>query len=139
MTDWTHLEAVVQEICGIFDVYAPPVPVELMLQKPPDGLWEEVDVSQLSGSFLSIKERYSPRMSMARLLSRHIAASPWGAERSVNTIIEDTDSVNRFARMIIMPEEMVTALTSSKRNPKAMSLHFEVPEDDARQRLLELL
>ncbi len=139
MTDWKNLEAIVQEICGIFDVYAPPVPVELMLQKPPDGLWEEVDVSQLSGSFLSIKERYSPRMSMARLLSRHIAVSPWGAERSVNTIIDDTDSVNRFARMLMMPEDMVTALTSSKRNPKAMSLHFEVPEDDARQRMLELL
>ena len=139
MTDWKNLEAIVQEICGIFDVYAPPVPVELMLQKPPDGLWEEVDVSQLSGSFLSIKERYSPRMSMARLLSRHIAVSSWGAERSVNTIIDDTDSVNRFARMLMMPEDMVTALTSSKRNPKAMSLHFEVPEDDARQRMLELL
>jgi hypothetical protein len=38
-----------------------------------------------------------------------------------------------------MPEEMVTGLTSSARNPKTMSIHFEVPEDDARQRLLELL
>jgi hypothetical protein len=139
VTDWNHLEAVVQEICGIFDVYAPPIPVELMLQKPPADLWDEVDVSQLSGSFLSIKERYSPRMSMARLLSRHIAGSVWGADRDVNVILTDGEAINRFARMIIMPEDMVTALTSSKRNPKAMSLHFEVPEDDARQRLLELL
>lgn len=132
-------EAIVQEICELFDVYAAPVPVEIMLQKPLDNLWDEVDVSQLSGTFLSIKERYSPRMSLARLLTRHIAQSEWGAERGMGALIGDKEAVTRFARRLLMPEEMVTNLTSSTRNPKAMSMHFEVPEEDARQRLMDLV
>lgn len=134
-----RMEEIASEICERFEVYAPPVPIELMLQKPVAGMWEEVDVSQLSGSFLSIKERYSPRMSLARLLVRHIATSDWGQERNLNELLGDAEAINIFARMLIMPEDMVMGLSSSARNPKTMSLHFEVPEDDARQRLLELL
>lgn len=134
-----QLEAIAREICEQFEVYAPPVPIEIMLQKPVAGMWEEVDVSQLSGSFLSIKDRYSPRMSLARLLVRHIATSDWGQERGLDKILGDAEELNLFARMLIMPEDMVAGLSSSSRNPKTMGLHFEVPEDDARHRLLELL
>lgn len=133
------LEQIAREICETFEVYAPPVPIEIMLQRPPVGMWAEVDVTQLSGSFLSIKERYSPRMSLARLLVRHIAASKWGQERGLDSLLGDGDMLGAFARMLIMPEDMVLGLTSNARNPKTMGLHFEVPEDDARQRLLELL
>ena len=134
-----ELEQIAKEICTTFDVFAPPVPVEIMLQKPLENMWEELDPSQLSGSFLSIKDRYSPRMSLTRMLVRHIAASDWGQARNLHSILGDTETLNMFARMLLMPEDMVVGLTSSARNPRTMSIHFEVPEDDARQRLLELL
>jgi len=138
MVEKQYLEDITRELCRIFEVYAPPVPIELMLQKPSEGLWEKVDVAQLSGSFLSIKERYSPRMSLARLLARHIAGSEWGAERKLNSMVEDNEQINTFARILTMPEDMVLRMARSARNPKTMSLHFEVPEEDARQRLLDL-
>jgi hypothetical protein len=37
-----------------------------------------------------------------------------------------------------MPEDMVKALSPGARTPITMSMHFEVPEDDARQRLKEV-
>jgi len=132
------LENITEEICESFEVYAPPVPVELMLQKPPVGMWEEIDVTRLSGSFLSVAERYSPRMSLSRLLARHIAASDWGKERGIDAILGNEKVLNAFARMLLMPREMVNGLTSNMKNPQTMSMHFEVPESDARQRLLEL-
>jgi hypothetical protein len=40
--------------------------------------------------------------------------------------------------MLVMPSTMVKALSSGARTPTAMSMHFEVPEEDARLRLDEL-
>lgn len=136
--DSERLEDIAQELCDSFEVYAPPVPIELMLRSPKADMWEEVDVSQLSGSFMSIKERHSPRMSLARLLVRHIVSSDWGNQHDLTDIANDTELTNSFARMILMPREMVNGLTSSMRNPKTMSTHFEVPESDAEERLLEM-
>lgn len=137
--DIQHMEDIIREVMTAFDVVAPPIPVELMLQKPPAGMWEDVDVTQLSGSFLSIKDRYSPRMSMARLLAKHIAGSDWGRERGLFDLIsQGQEHLNAFARGLLMPQEMVESRPANARNPTTMSLHFEVPEDDARQRLLEL-
>lgn len=136
--DNEYLENLAQELCDIFEVYAPPVPIELMLQKPKANMWEEVDVTQLSGSFMNIKERFSPRMSVARLLARHIIVSEWGQQHKINYLLDDKDHLNSFARMLLMPREMVLGLTSSMRNPKTMSTHFEVPESNAQERLLEL-
>lgn len=137
--DKHQLEAISQEICDVFDIYAPPVPIELMLRQPKENMWQEVDVTQLSGSFLSIKERFSPRMSLARLLVRHIATSDWGKERDIHIVLDDEDLLNSFARMLLMPSEMVEGLTNSMRNPKTMSNHFEVPESEAQERLLDLV
>ncbi len=138
MTDFDHLEAIAQEVIDSFEVTAPPVPIETMLQKPPNNMWSEVDVNQLSGNFLNIKDRYSPRMSLARLLTRHILSSEWGAQRGLPTLITHTDHVQAFARMLVMPREMITAMTTGGRNPTSMSIHFEVPEEDALKRLQEL-
>lgn len=136
--DRQQLEEITNELCEIYDIYAPPVPVEIMLQKPIGEMWQDVDVAQLSGSFLSIKERFSPRMSLSRLLVRHIATSTWGKERGIDSILGDKVELNAFARMLLMPAEMVEGLTSSMRNPQMMSNHFEVPESEAEERLLEL-
>ncbi|MGB7341715.1 MAG: hypothetical protein WBC91_22650 [Phototrophicaceae bacterium] len=136
--DMDRLEDIAQKLCEIFEVYAPPVPIELMLRHPQENMWEEVDVNNLSGSFMSIKQRYSPRMSLARLLARHIVLSEWGEHHQLSSLMNDEDLLNAFARMLIMPREMVIGLTSSMKNPKAMSNHFEVPESDAQERLIEL-
>lgn len=132
------LEIVASEVIETFDIKAPPVPIESMLQHPKPGMWEEVDITRLSGGFLSIKDPYSPRMSLTRLLARHIIQSQWGQTRKMQDIVTSDTDVHTFARMLIMPLAMVRALSSSARNPTTMSLHFEVPEDDARQRLIEL-
>jgi hypothetical protein len=139
MDDRQKMESIAGEIMEVFEVYAPPVPIELMLQKPPAGMWEEVDVTQLSGSFLSIKDRFSPRMSLARLLARHIGTSEWGRSRGLFTLLQQGENLQSFARMLLMPEDMVQGLTASTRNAAYMSTYFEVPEDYAGERLLELM
>jgi hypothetical protein len=133
-----QLEAAAAELVATFEVQSPPIPIESMLQHPKGDMWEEVDISQLSGTFLSIKDHYSPRMSLARLLARHVITSSWATARSIPNILNDEALVRAFARMLIMPAEMVKALSSGARNPTAMSMHFEVPEEDARLRIQEL-
>lgn len=138
MDDLKQLEAITAELLEAFEISAPPVPIESMLQRPRAGMWEEVDINQLSGSFLSIKEQFSPRMSLARLLVRHIASSPWGRERGLMRLLKSDELIRTFARMLVMPHDMVVALSGGARNPMTMSMHFEVPEEDARVRLQEL-
>ena len=140
MDELQHLEKIAQELIEAFEIQTPPVPIESMLQHPKEGMWEEVNVNQLSGTFLSLKDKYSPRMSMARLLARHVASCDWGRSRDVMEILrKNEDYIRAFARMIVMPEEMVKELSSGARNPVAMSMQFEVPEEDARSRLHEIL
>lgn len=133
-----QLEAHTAELLAAFGITAPPVPVETMLQKPLPGMWDEVDVAQLSGTFLSLRTQYSPRMSMARLLARHVAVCPWGKERDLLPVLKNDELLRAFARMLLMPASLIERLSSGARNPTIMSIHFEVPEDDARQRLQEL-
>lgn len=133
-----QLELVASELVKAFDVKAAPVPVESMLQKPLPGMWGEINVSQLTGSFLSIRDPYSPRISMARLLARHVINSDWGTQRKLAEVIGNDEDVRAFARMLIMPKELVESLASGARNPVAMSMIFEVPEEDAQKRLMQM-
>jgi hypothetical protein len=140
MDDLEKLEGITTELMEVFEVYSPPVPIETMLNKPRENMWDEVDATQLSGGFMSIKDRYSPRMSLARLLARHIASSDWGRERGLFEMFKtDETLLPVFARMLIMPANMLRNLSAAARNPTTMSLQFEVPEEDARQRLQEYL
>lgn len=138
MSDINKLEAIATEVIDTFDIKSPPIPIESMLQHPKPDMWQEVDIAKLSGGFLSIKEIYSPRMSLARLLARHIATSEWGKTHQLREILIDEEQIYAFARMLIMPMAMVKALSSGARAPTTMSFHFEVPEEDARLRLSEL-
>jgi hypothetical protein len=139
MINHEDMETVAQEIVDTFEVFAPPVPIEIMLQHPRNQMWDEVDPTQLSGSFLSIKDRYSPRMSLTRLLVRHIATSVWGQKRNLHSLLADSNEILTFARMVIMPRDMINGLTLSQRNPDYVSSYFEVPRDDAEMRLSDLL
>ena len=138
MTEIPRLEILAQEVITIFEVKSPPVPIERMLQHPPPDMWEEVDIAKLSLGFLSVKERYSPRMSLTRLLARHIINSAWGTQQDIGTLISSDEDVYAFARMLIMPLDMIRALSANARASAILSSHFEVPEDDASQRLFEI-
>jgi hypothetical protein len=134
-----YLEKITEELLQAFEVYAPPVPIEHMLREPVNQMWREMDLTQLSGSFLDVRDQYSPRMSLARLLVRHIARSEWGQQRHLAQLLDDEDNVRRFSRMLIMPRAMIDSLTTSTRTALAISQEFEVPVDEAKQRLTELM
>lgn len=140
-TPQEYLEEISAELIAIFNIQEPPVPIELMLQQPLMDMWEEVDITQLSLGFLRNGGHYAPRMSLTRLLARHIIQSEWGAKRNLKTIVQQGDAdqlVRQFARMLVMPTAMVQALSPTTQLPQTMSTHFEVPEEDARLRLADL-
>lgn len=138
VADTQVFEAVVRELIELYTVTAPPIPIERMLQHPHPDMWDEVDVGDLTGNFLNISTPFSPRMSLARFLARHIARSRWGQQRGLVGVEGDDASIHRLARVIVMPEDMVLEINAASRTPQLISLHFEVPEDDARLRLAEL-
>lgn len=138
MSNLKALEAVAVEFAQLHEIATPPIPIETILQNPGEAMWEGVDITQLSGSFLSLRDQYSPRMSLARMLARHLVGSDWGAERKLPELVgSDEDTLRAFARMLIMPESMLGDLTGSERNPTTIGIQFEVPEEDARLRLEE--
>lgn len=138
MSDLHKLDLVVKELLTLYSISAPPIPIESMLQHPHPNMWNEVDLKDLSSSFLNISTPFSPRISLARFLAKTIAKSPWGEERGLPEIVHDDQSIYRFARAIIMPAEMVLEINDDARTADLISLHFEVPLDDARLRLEEL-
>jgi len=138
MTGLANMEAAVEALLTIFDIDSPPVPIESMLQNPRGNMWRDVDVTQLSGSFLKMDDIYSPRMSMARLLARHIAHSEWGQQHGLGDVSGDEESLRTFARILAMPRSMIENVSGPSRTAPTMRLHFEVPEEDARLRLIDL-
>lgn len=137
MVNMQHLEAVAREFISLFNIIAPPIPVEKMLQSPLPGMWDEVDVSQMTAR-LDLSSPYSAQMSMARLLARNIMMSQWGITHELGGLDEDEDVVRAFARMLVMPADMIMQLNETSRTPQLLSLHFEVPEAEAKQRLDEV-
>ncbi len=133
-----RLEVIAAEVMRLFHVKAPPVPLENMLQQPPGDLWERVDLSQLTANFWSIRDTYAPRMSIARLLARHLVNSPWGEEKNLPELIQSEQDVRAFARMLVMPVEMIRGLNTGARTAVAISMNFEIPEEDAQKRLIEV-
>jgi hypothetical protein len=139
MSDLETLEKAASELVAIYGLASPPVPIEDILQNPRADMWKRMDITQLSGTFLSISHRYSPRMSLARMLVRHVAYSQWGKARGVLEVIEQNeDLVPVFARMLIMPRSFVKGLPADERDAETISERFQVPDDDASARLEEL-
>ncbi len=142
MTDPKQLELIAEELLAIFGIDHPPIPIEIMLQRPKPNMWQEVNITDLSVGFLRTGGPFAPRMSLARLLARHVLNSPWGDEHGLRELLKDDkteEGLRSFARMLIMPGSMVRNLSVVARNPLSMSAHFEVPEEDARQRLKDVV
>src|SRR5688500_2761926 len=138
MIDTQQLETITNDLINFYGIQDPPVPIESMLQRPLPDMWEELDITKLSSSFININDYYSPRMSLARLLARHIISSDWGTERGQTSIGADEEQLRAFARMLVRPASLIRVLSASARTPEWMSVHFEVPAEDAELRLNEL-
>lgn len=137
MTSRNTLEAVANELIDVFEIKSPPIPIENILQHPKPDMWSKVDITKLSSGFL-IRDVHSPRMSLARLLVRHIVLSPWGQDRQADELIRSEEDIHTFARMLMMPQKMLAFLSPGARTAATMAFHFEVPEEEARLRLEEL-
>ena len=133
-----RLELIANEVIMAFEIKAPPIPIESMLQHPKPDMWEDLNPNQITSGFVISKGPYTTRMSLARYLARHILDSAWGEKHDIGLAIQSNDDIRAFARMLIMPLPMVKALSEDARAPAMMSHHFEVPEADAQQRLIEL-
>jgi len=131
-------ERVAQDLMVAFDVVRPPVPVELILQRPRPGMWREINLSELSISFLDIRQRHSPRMSVARLLARNMCRCEWGIARGLEKFADSEPDIRYLARVIIMPAKLIAEMTLDSRAPIIVGERFEVPEEDASQRLMDL-
>ncbi|MCS6870145.1 MAG: hypothetical protein RML95_06050 [Anaerolineae bacterium] len=131
-------ERAVADLLSAFDVERPPVPVELILQRPRPTMWREVNLSELSLSFISTEHPFSPRMSIARLLARRMCRCDWGAERGLAAFAEDEEALRALARAIVMPRRMLEEMPNAQRTLLNISLRFETPEKDAALRLSEL-
>lgn len=134
-----QLEKLVEEILTSFNIMAPPIPIELILNSPESDMWEKIDPARLSITLSNVNTRYGPRMSFARMLVRHIVDSHWGNQHNLPDLIATREELDAFARALLMPRDMVLSLSTKSMNPTVMSLHFEIPEDEAEQRLSELL
>jgi hypothetical protein len=138
VADMKKLEAAVRELNHLYGVTDPPIPIERMLQHPRADMWNDVDMNDFSATFLNVSTQFAPRMSLARFLARHIARSPWGLKRGLEALDGAEDLIHYFARMLVMPVDMVMEINAASRTPQLISLHFEVPEEDAKTRLKEI-
>jgi hypothetical protein len=133
-----RINRLVNALLERYQVAGPPVPIERMLQKPVDGLWEP-HPSQISFILGHGLYRYAPRLAEARLLYRMLSDSvaarqagldvPWPVPRR---------AIKYFARCLLMPEDWVRALPPADRTPDALSDLFQVTSYDALIRLAEL-
>ncbi len=138
MVNLEQIENVSSELIAIFQVEFPPVPLEIMLQHPFPDMWEEVEISLASGSFMILNDPYRPRMSLARLLAREIVGCNWGIERGLLPYKDDKPALITLARAVTMPKSMVLKLDPAARVPGVMSDYFEVPIKDVIRRLEDL-
>jgi hypothetical protein len=132
-----QIEAAVNDLLTAFDVTTPPVPIEVMLQRPKAGMWKEVNLSELSVAYISVRQRFSPRMSIARLLVRHVLRSEWGIKRNLSPLLTNDDAIRAFARAVLMPRILLSTKTAT-RDPAVLSNRFELPEEDVKLRLIDL-
>nr|PZN52373.1 MAG: hypothetical protein DIU68_14700 [Chloroflexota bacterium] len=135
VVDQQRLEQITEDLVQLYEVHGPPVPIESMLQRPPHEMWEELDINNLSGSFISIGDRYAPRMSLARLFARQIASSEWGSKQALSSLVHDEEAIHAFARMLVMPASLIRSLSEGARRRDTNKRLFNVPGAERCQRL----
>ncbi|MCS7070543.1 MAG: hypothetical protein NZM00_03500 [Anaerolinea sp.] len=141
VTDWDYLETLVRSLLELYEITAPPIPLEKMLQTSRSGLWESVDLSEVSTGFFSpmnTASPYAPRVSLARMIGRKVLQSDWGKQQGLPARIQNDSDINTLARILMMPRHMIEALPPANRTPDVLSEYFEVPQSDVELRLADL-
>jgi hypothetical protein len=133
-----NTESIIAQLLAAYGITDAPVPIEVILQQPRPGMWEHVDLAELSGTFFAMDNPYSPRLALARLLIRLIAGSAWGIERGLNVLDGRNEAVYAAARILLMPRDILARMPAVALNPETVSTLFEVPLAEAKKRLLEL-
>jgi len=137
--DWQRLETIVGKLLNLYDITSAPIPLEKMLQTSHEGLWQSVDLSDLSINFYApTTSLYAPRMSLARMIGRMLSQSEWGKQQGIADLLNDEDAVHAFARVLVMPAPMIDALPPANKSPDVLSDYFEVPQSDVELRLADL-
>lgn len=121
-----------------YRVSEPPVPVEQMLDEPPQGVGP-IDPSKVSVILEHGLYSYEPRLAMARLLCREIVRKEW---------LKDSSGMDRqslsyahlkyFARCLLMPADWIRALREQGLSVAQMSEYLQVPSHAVVTRLAEL-
>jgi hypothetical protein len=132
------IDLAVADILKLYDVTAPPIPVEMMLHRPKNNLWEATDPNEMTNSAGLRQSRHSLRMSVARLLVRSICASDWGSQHHLTAFGQDREALRVFARALLMPRNLLEQISEGVRTPPVIGMRFQVPDEDAQLRLLDL-
>lgn len=136
MTEYEALEDAADALIAAFDITTPPVPIDTMMMTPRAGMWPKIDLSQLTLSFTARGDRFAPRISIARLIVRHLIQTEWGQAHNLHQLIGDDPSrIIDFGRMVLMPRALLNQMTDKDQTPINVSMAFMVPEDDAEARL----
>jgi len=136
MTDYALLEQAIDDFITEYAITAPPIAVDEILNKPLPGMWDKVDLSQLTLSFSVRGDRYAPRVSIAKLLVRQLINSPWGVQRNLPELIgQDAAVILAFTRMLLVPRVLLQKMPQASWHPVEIASDFFVPEDDAEGRL----
>lgn len=131
------LDRLVKTIFKHYHFKHPPVPIETILQQPPEDLLNAVDISDLSMVFGVSEHRYEYRMAMARLLYREICRKRHMT--GGDSLPEHADASRYFAAALLIPEKWVIRAT---RWPfvtlQELSENYQVPEYVMASRLVQL-
>ena len=134
----TLLTALAESILTYYQVDEPPVPIERMLQAPPQGM-SPIDTTQISFTIGHGLYKYEPRLAMGRLLCREIARN-LDVQHTVNvniTSLAYTD-LRFFARTLLMPLSWLEAITRKRTTLEEISQTLQVPLYAVVTRLAEL-
>jgi len=132
------LETVVEELITEYHILEAPIRVEQILQYPLDGMGASLQVSKMSTGFIQINKPFAPRMALARWLARQLIKSDWGIARQLDQVLTGEIRIKVFARILLMPRQMIMALQKESRTVVTLVNYFQVPPEEAKQRLEEI-
>lgn len=132
------VDIIISELLGHYAINSAPVPVEMILQNPARDMWSGVDLSRLSRALVSDSRPFALRLALAQLLVRLLCESAWGRERGLPDPGEREGALAPLVRALLMPRNLLAALPVSALNPEMVQMMFQVPQEEASQRLIEV-
>lgn len=132
-----RLDVLAQKILKHYNLSQPPVPIETILQHPPQELLPAVDITDLSLVFGIGEHRYEYRVAIARLLYRELCRH----QREINgePLPYTNDAARYFAAALLIPADWVLKyIRRPMVNLQQVSEAFQVPEYMMASRLAQM-